>query len=225
MQDRSGAITLDPAGDPIAVGSVMEGSPYSLALLNYPIVTSNYTVQTLMGGFSNFPGYSLVPINGTVLVATGSQTYSGQSDAYILKVQPPQPSPPSPPIAFAAVAGSDNISLSWNPPEYNGGHPITGYRIYKGTSSGSERLFANASNTRSYVDSDVKTVVTYYYYVKAVNLLGESDASNENHAGIGAVSGIVIDSAFLIGASGLVVGLTVLLFYELRRRAPNHHRA
>ncbi len=222
-KDYGGGITVDSSGNPIVVGSVMEGPPYTLALLNYPILTSNYTVETLPGGLFNFPSSPLAPINGTSLSAYGSQTYSGQLDAYILKVQPPQPSPPSPPIALAAVAGSDNISLSWNPPEYSGGHPITGYHLFKGTSSGVERYFANASNTRSYVDSEVKTAVIYYYYVKAVNLLGESDASNENHASIGAISGIVIDPVLFIGVSGLVAGLAVLLIYARRRRAPNHH--
>ncbi len=220
--DSGKDVAIDPFGDPVAVGSVMEGPPYGLTLQSYPIIASNYTIQLPIGGLIRSPIGYLLAINETVLPAYGSQKYSGGNDAYILKVSPPRPSPPSPPIALATVVGRNNITLSWNRPEYSGGYPIIGYHLYRGISSRSESLFTNITNAQSFTDYEVKTGVTYYYYVKAVNLLGESDASNENHAAIGAVSGIVIDPAFLIGVSGLLVGLTVLLFYGLRRRVPNH---
>jgi len=70
------------------------------------------------------------------------------------------------------------VSLSWQPPD-NGGSPITHYYVYKGTSSGGEKLTADVGTHTSYTDNKVKAGRTYYYYLIAANAVGRSGASPE----------------------------------------------
>ena len=137
-------------------------------------------------------------------------------------MEPPQSSPPSPPNALVAQGGQNNVSLSWAQPEFNGLSRVTGYQIYRGVSAGGETPLTNTSTTLSYVDSTVESGVTYYYYVKAVNAFGESDASNEAHATVGAtpsLTGFVPnDSTTLFGASVVVATLAFFTLYRRRRR-------
>ncbi len=90
------------------------------------------------------------------------------------------PTPPSPPQNLTGITQGQASYLSWSPPQNDGGSPITAYRIYRGTSSGGETFLTEVpSNTTSYTDSDVIGGTTYWYYVKAVNSVGESNPSNE----------------------------------------------
>src|SRR5207249_9316692 len=45
---------------------------------------------------------------------------------------------PSAPQNLQATAGILNVTLTWNAPSTNGGSPITGYKVYRSTSSGTE---------------------------------------------------------------------------------------
>jgi hypothetical protein len=75
--------------------------------------------------------------------------------------------------------GSDaSVHLSWTPAS-NGGSPVTGYKVYRGTTAGSETLLATLGNVDSYDDSAVVNGTKYYYRVTAVNSAGEGTQSNE----------------------------------------------
>ncbi len=88
--------------------------------------------------------------------------------------------PPSAPLNLQATAGDGYVKLTWSPPSDNGGSSITNYKIYRGTSSGGESYLAQVGgSTTTYTDNSVTNGVTYYYYVTAVNSVGESDKSNE----------------------------------------------
>ncbi len=90
---------------------------------------------------------------------------------------------PSAPQNLKANAGNGYVELSWNPPSNDGGATITVYKIYRGTSMGTEQLIAEVNGTQTwYNDTTVKNGITYYYYVTAVNSVGESDKSNEVEA-------------------------------------------
>ena len=87
---------------------------------------------------------------------------------------------PSSPRNLQAVAGKEEIYLTWDSPADNGGAPITGYRLYRGTESGSETYLTTVDSTKTnYTDSGLITGETYYYYVTALNDKGESEKSNE----------------------------------------------
>src|SRR5206468_1806312 len=90
---------------------------------------------------------------------------------------------PHPPTGLTATAASSSqISLSWTAPTNNGGSAITGYKIYRSTSSGTETGYVNLGNVTSYTNTGVTPGVTYFYKVRAVNALGVSTLSNESNA-------------------------------------------
>src|SRR5438093_798989 len=90
---------------------------------------------------------------------------------------------PQPPTGLTATAASSSqISLSWTAPTNNGGSAITGYKIYRSTSSGTETGYVNLGNVTSYTNTGVTPGVTYFYKVRAVNALGVSTLSNEASA-------------------------------------------
>jgi len=86
---------------------------------------------------------------------------------------------PSPPANLQAYGTGSSIVLNWEPPLYTGGSTITNYRIYRGTASGTETLLTTLGNVSTYTDTGVAVGTTYYYYVTAVNAVGESNRSNE----------------------------------------------
>ena len=110
--------------------------------------------------------------------AHNSDGWGDYSDQWSFTVS--LPTPPSSPQNLTGVRDGESVVLSWDPPENDGGSSITGYRIYKGTSSGEETfLIEVSSTTTSYTDTDVSGGNTYWYYVTAVNSVGESNPSNE----------------------------------------------
>ena len=85
---------------------------------------------------------------------------------------------PGAPQNLQASAGNGYVLLNWQAPASDGGSTITGYKIYRGTTSGSESYLTQVTGL-SYNDTSVTNGNTYYYYVTAVNSVGESQPSNE----------------------------------------------
>src|SRR5439155_3285683 len=86
---------------------------------------------------------------------------------------------PSAPQNLQATGGNANVTLSWQAPSSNGGSPITNYKIYRSTSSGTETLLTTTGNVTTYTNTGLVNGVTYYYKVSAVNSIGSSALSNE----------------------------------------------
>jgi hypothetical protein len=84
---------------------------------------------------------------------------------------------PTAPI-LSATAADSAVSLSWTTPS-DGGSSITGYYIYRGTSSGGESLLTTVGVTNSYSDTSVTNGTAYYYEVAAVNGVGTGALSTE----------------------------------------------
>jgi fibronectin type 3 domain-containing protein len=80
---------------------------------------------------------------------------------------------PSAPRNLQATAGNATVTLTWDAPEEDGGWEITGYKVYRGTSEGSETLLITLGDVSSYTDSSVVNGQTYYYRVSAVSDMGE----------------------------------------------------
>jgi hypothetical protein len=68
--------------------------------------------------------------------------------------------------------------LSWKAP-FDGGSPITGYRLYRKTSASAYSLLASLSATATSYTDKVKPKTAYTYKLTAVNANGEGAASNE----------------------------------------------
>lgn len=117
-----------------------------------------------------------------------SNTFSGQSSASHGTVSrqsggrrlfaffdPTEPAAPAAPQMVSATAQPGGGALvKWIEPD-NGGSPITGYKVYRGTTSGAETFLADVAGetTTKYLDPTPPSGlgVTVYYYVTAVNAL------------------------------------------------------
>ena len=89
---------------------------------------------------------------------------------------------PSAPQNLQANGGNAQVTLSWSSPASNGGSAITGYKIYRSTSSGTETGYVSLGNVTSYTNTGVTAGTTYFYKVRAVNSVGISSLSNEASA-------------------------------------------
>jgi PKD repeat protein len=104
-----------------------------------------------------------------------------------ISVTPLQGAPPGAPTGLSAGAGNGQITLNWTAPVSDGGEQISSYRVYRGTSSGSETLLttggcANLTAVLTCTDTGLTNGQTYFYKVTAVNALAEGPQSNEASA-------------------------------------------
>jgi len=91
--------------------------------------------------------------------------------------------PPSPPENLQAKIGNNSVYISWQPPSFTGWLDIISYKIYRGNDPNNQSLIAEVSgNITHYIDYNVTPQITYYYSVSAVNLIGESNKSNDVEA-------------------------------------------
>jgi fibronectin type 3 domain-containing protein len=130
---------------------------------------------TVSSGGSATATLTLTPAASTIYTITGTASSISHSTNVAVTVN----TVPSSIQNLAATGGNNQVSLTWQAPS-DGGSPITGYNIYKGTSSGGESSLTTVSgSTLSYTNTALSNGVTYYYYVTAVNTIGESSHSNE----------------------------------------------
>ena len=61
--------------------------------------------------------------------------------------EPPPPTAPGAPNLTAATAGNGSVALTWTAPASDGGSPISGYEIWRGTTSGGESLLTTVGVT------------------------------------------------------------------------------
>lgn len=87
--------------------------------------------------------------------------------------------PPSAPQNPSAASQSGRILLQWAAASSDGGFAITNYKVYRGTTSGSESLFQTLGPVPSLSDSSVVCGTTYFYKISAVNTAGEGSQSIE----------------------------------------------
>ncbi len=97
------------------------------------------------------------------------------------------PAAPSAPAVMAIFDNCPNanrslVHLSWSTPD-DRGSPITGYNVYRRTSSGSFGLIASVAAGINTYDDSVDPNQNYFYQVTAVNALGEGAACGEHAPG------------------------------------------
>jgi fibronectin type 3 domain-containing protein len=83
---------------------------------------------------------------------------------------------PRAPRQLIATAGDGTVALSWTAPTYDGGGPITGYRVYRSTYL-VDALWLDEVPTTSFTDTVVNDM-TYTYEVSAVTAAGEGPRSS-----------------------------------------------
>lgn len=120
----------------------------------------------------------------TLFTINGGVTWVGllAADGIIPAEEPAELTVPAVPGSFTVVPDVDSITASWSAPA-NGGAPITGYRLYRGTVSGVLTLFQTlGSEVLSYDDTAITPGNPYFYKVRAVNAIGEGPATAEKSA-------------------------------------------
>ena len=114
---------------------------------------------------------------------------------------------PGAPTGLAAAPGNTQVALSWTAPPSNGGSAITSYNVYEGTSSGGETLLqSTGSSATTFTATGLTNGTKYYFYVTAVNGVGEGPASTEASATPATVP--VAPTALTATASDTQVALT-----------------
>ncbi|MGA9996674.1 MAG: fibronectin type III domain-containing protein, partial [Pyrinomonadaceae bacterium] len=92
---------------------------------------------------------------------------------------PQEPAAPAAPFLVSATRITQGVDVKWNAPD-NGGSPITGYNILRGTASGGETLLATVDASKTtYIDTNANSSTNYFYKVAATNNSGTGQNSNE----------------------------------------------
>ena len=111
---------------------------------------------------------------------------------------------PDAPTLLTATPGNESVALTWSAPA-DGGSPITGYEVYRGTTSGAGTLLTTLGVVTGYVDTTVVNGTTYFYEVSAVNADGAGPRSNERSATPLGVPGAPTDATASLGNGAATV--------------------
>jgi hypothetical protein len=82
---------------------------------------------------------------------------------------------PSAPTDLITMPGDGEVDLAWGPPEDDGGLPVLGYIIVRGTDPDTLPQLASVGVVTSYIDDTAENGVTYYYAIAAINEAGPGD--------------------------------------------------
>lgn len=75
--------------------------------------------------------------------------------------------------------GVGEITLTWQAPLNDGGKAVTGYKVYRATSSGAESFLTDVGAVLTWKDSAQAAGEERYYKLSAVNVVGEGALGNE----------------------------------------------
>ena len=129
-------------------------------------VDTTFTDTNLAGGTTYF--YRVSAVNGV-----GESAQSNE-----LSAAPSAAAPPGAP-KLAAAGDYNKVFLEWGSPASDGGAPITGHNVYRGTASGAETFLTRTGSLNSYTDATAVGGTTYFYVITAINSAGEGARSNE----------------------------------------------
>jgi len=143
--------------------SATETGTYSL--LTSP-VGLNYTDTSTLNGLTYW--YKVSAVN-----AIGEGGHAGPVPA-----TPAPATAPTAPRNLAAVGSAGSVALTWQAPASTGGLPLTGYKVFHGTTAHPSSTFVAVwpANTSATI-SGLETGTVYYFNMVAVNIEGNSSAS------------------------------------------------
>jgi hypothetical protein len=137
-------------------------------------------------------------------------------------VPTPPPQVPQPPVSLTVSLEGSGVVLTWSSPPNDGGAPITGYRIYRGSTQDNQSLLTSVPvGTQSWNDGATEKGKSYYYWVVAENSVGMSNMSQVAHAtvpGDASPWGVSIAVSAIISAALASGG--ALLWRRKRRGKP-----
>jgi hypothetical protein len=110
-------------------------------------------------------------LSAGLAIGCGGGPTSGGSGAGTI---PASNQAPAAPTALAAMAGNQQISLSWNPSS-----GATSYHIKRASLAGGPYIQMGTAAATGYTDSGLTNGATYFYVVSALNASGESANSSQ----------------------------------------------
>ena len=173
--------TVRASDEPVQRGSISDGGTTSTSqrnLLDFIDASVTKDGRVLVGYADGCLGTCNGP-NGVENAATTDNyaTVALQSTGkglFASRDVTPVSAPDAP--VLSATGGTNKIDLTWAAPA-DGGSPITGYQVSRGTTPGGETPLASTTTT-GYTDTTAVNGTTYYYRVTATNAVG-STPSNE----------------------------------------------
>ncbi|MFN2455015.1 MAG: PKD domain-containing protein [Pyrinomonadaceae bacterium] len=190
-------VTVDATPtDPVQRGGIwlQGGSQPHRNLLDFMDVTVDREGRVLVGYADGCIGAACTDPStsrsklGTIARQSGGRRLFAQYD-------PPEPTAPGAPRVSVTRDGA-GVYLSWPEPD-NGGSAITGYKVYRGTTSGGETLLASVAAGKDptpFSDLTTDASTTYFYRVTATNAAGEGAACEVNTTGAPAPANSQTDS-------------------------------
>ena len=157
-------VALEPpsstGGSPIT-GYVITASPGGKT------VRTAKVTSYLVGGLVNGTAYQFT-------VAAVNKTGTGPESSPSAAVTPAPPTVPGPARAVSAVAGFQQVVVSWTAPQSDGGAPVTGYKV---TTSPATSAVTVSGDARSATVAGLSDGTAYRVLVAAVNSVGCREAS------------------------------------------------
>jgi fibronectin type 3 domain-containing protein len=151
-----------------------------LPILYYNIyrsfITGNESFLVSCGNQTSFLDTS-VNDNTTYYYKISAINWVGES-AFSVEVNGTAFSLPSAPQNLQIIILNDTLVLHWQAPANNGGKVITNYSIYRSPIVSSSLYLITIGNLTSFTDKDLPYYYDYYYYVTAINGMGQSSQSN-----------------------------------------------
>jgi hypothetical protein len=110
----------------------------------------------------------------------------------LAQFDPTEPAVPKAPC-LSGTRNSSGVHLSWKIPD-NGGADIIGYRIFRGTSAGTEVFLGQIGPATSFDDVTADPSQPAYYYVRAINVVDLAGGALSNEINFAATPGIWLQS-------------------------------
>jgi Abnormal spindle-like microcephaly-assoc'd, ASPM-SPD-2-Hydin/Immunoglobulin I-set domain len=181
--------TLSLSSSSLSFGSVTVGSSKALSTTLTNTGGSSVTVSNVSisgagfnpGGISN--GQIITAGEAVTVSVTFAPAATGGVTGGLAITSNASNSPTQISLSGTGAAASYSTTLSWTASTSS----VTGYNVYRGTTSGGPytKLTASVDSNDSYADNSVQAGLTYYYVVTSVNSSGaESVYSNQVSATI-----------------------------------------
>ncbi len=178
-------------GYQIEVSNTGTANTWTNLVANTQSTTTTYAHTGLSAGVTRH--YRVRAIN-SVGPGAVSATSSATTDT------PNATVPDAPSQLTATAAGRTSINLSWTAPSDNGGATITGYQIEVSNAGAWSELATTRATT--YTHTNLAAGTTQVYRVRAINSVGNSDASNTVSATTDALATPDAPTELTITASG-----------------------
>ncbi|MDG6224784.1 MAG: fibronectin type III domain-containing protein [Candidatus Thermoplasmatota archaeon] len=207
--DISWGPPMNDGGDPVTELRIFRGTDpnSSVPLLTSSVLTGSYRDTTVTNGVEYY--YSMSSSNSI-----------GES----IRTTPAPAMPsgkPTAPRNVISTAGSGSVRVTWDAPSSTGGLPLTGYNIYRtSTTKGSILIGDVGPDVLEYSDRNVVSGGTYLYRISAVNANGEGPQSESVEAYITekADHTLVIVVASMIVLVMIILAIALAVFLSRKKK-------